>query len=35
VKLEDVIEESNMPGPPGDLQEKMKLICNNTGKANF
>ena len=35
MKLEDVIEESNMPGPQSELQEKMKLICNNTGKGNF
>lgn len=35
VKLEDLIEDSNMDGPPSEIQEKIKFICNNTGKNNF
>lgn len=35
VRLEDLIEDSNMPGPPPEAQEQIKFICNNTGKNNF
>ena len=35
VRLEDLIEDSNMAGPPPEAQEQIKFICNNTGKNNF
>ena len=35
VRLEDLIEDSSMPGPPPEAQEQIKFICNNTGKNNF
>lgn len=35
VKLEDVVEDSNLPGPNQEDQEAIKFICNSTGKNNF
>jgi len=35
IKLEDLIEDNNLPGPNPDQQEQIKFICNNTGKNNF
>jgi hypothetical protein len=33
VRLEDIIEDSNMPG--SNLVEELRLLCNQTGKGNF
>jgi hypothetical protein len=33
VKLEDVIEDSNLPG--SNISEDIKMFCNTTGKNNF
>jgi hypothetical protein len=33
VRLEDIIEDSNMPG--SNLVEELRLLCNQTGKQNF
>lgn len=33
MRLEDIIEDSNMPG--SSLVEELRLLCNQTGKNNF
>jgi hypothetical protein len=33
VKLEDILEDVNMPG--SNLSEDIKMFCNTTGKSNF
>lgn len=35
LRLEDLIDDTNMPGPNETVQEQIKFICNNTGKNNF
>lgn len=35
VKLEDVIEESNMPGPEHQQREDMNFLINSLGRNNF
>jgi hypothetical protein len=35
VKFDDIIEDSNLPGPAHDQQEELRSICNTTGKTNF
>ena len=35
VRLEDIVEDGNLPSPSAEVQENIKFICNNTGKNNF
>ena len=35
VKLEDVVEDSNMVGPTAEQQEELKFISNSVGRSNF
>jgi len=35
IRLEDILEDTNMTTPTPEIQESIKFICNNTGKNNF
>ena len=35
IRLEDLLEDSSINVDNEDIEDQMRIICNNTGKSNF